>query len=555
MPIAAKKRLIVRLALALAVLVMACSSFFVVSPQRVKADAGDNYPWSGAQNVGYSAWGYSTCPSNAPQCMDLTQVDNGVTYGIADTWGYAFRNCTSWAAWAVHDRDGVDVPRGLGNGDTWATNASSDKITVNTTPAAGAVAQWNDAGWNFNFGHVAYVEEVNSSTSITIEQYNGQIDQNNNPTGVWSAVTLTQGSSNPLPWPDNFIHFGSPIGVTSTPSIIALKSARSPDSTAIETYAATESRVTQHWYYDGGNSGTTDIIDIAQNNIVGIDKINQADGTESLYTAVPDGVWESWWNVSSGGVHSSKIVYPGLDGITLSGVIGVIAENTIESGVVVHHLYILASDGPYEAYWKDGGDGVHLSRLIQINDPIAFTHSIGPDGSEQLYVAVPTWVYEVTWVPGSGVVNMYNVINITQADIRSVVKGDNLPGGGQLLYTTTSTTVWQTYWATTGGPYSTGTIATGQTNAKQALKVVTPDGIHHVYLALPDHVQEYWWPPAFGGGEIIRISQGNIAAISQLLDGSMQLLLTAAGNNVWETWWNSSQAPTTPTTPLFQVTA
>ena len=85
--------------------------------------------------------------------------------------------------------------------------------------------------------------------------------------------------------------------------------------------------------------------------------------------------------------------------------------------------------------------------------------------------------------------------------------------------------------------------------------MVTPDGVHHVYLAIPDHVQEYWWPPSIGGGELIRISQGNIAAIAQLLDGSMQLLLTAAGSNVWETWWNSSQAPTTPTTPLFSVTA
>ena len=78
--------------------------------------------------------------------------------------------------------------------------------------------------------------------------------------------------------------------------------------------------------------------------------------------------------------------------------------------------------------------------------------------SEQLYVAVPTWVYEVTWVPGSGVVNMYNVINIPQGNIRSVDKGANLSGGGQLLYTTTTTTVWQTYWATTGGPYSQGRL-------------------------------------------------------------------------------------------------
>lgn len=232
----------------------------------------------------------------------------------------------------------------------------------------------------------------------------------------------------------------------------------------------------------------------------------------------------------------------------------------MENGYRVHHLYILEQDGPYEAYWKDSDPThtIYMSRLINIPGPIVgFTHSIGPDGSEQLYVAVPTWVYEVEWIPGSGVIRMHNIINITQGDIRGVVKGDNLPDGSQLLYTTTSTTVWQTYWSTDGGPYSTGTIATSQTNAIQALKVVTPDGIHHVYLALPDHVQEYWWPPAFGGGEIIRIIQGNIGAISQILDSNngMQLLFTAAGNNVWETWWNSSHAPqSTEPNPLFQVT-
>ena len=232
------------------------------------------------------------------------------------------------------------------------------------------------------YGHVAWVSDVDSSGGITVEQYNAGVDKNGNPTGTYSTASYAKGSSK---WPTGFIHFkdlsGSPTPTpTPAPPIIALKSARSPDGSAIEVYAATNGRVTQHWYHDGGDSGTADLSTLHRATSVGIDKINQANGTESLYTAVPDGVYETWWNSSSNGPHSSEIVYPGLRGITLSGVRGVIAENTVESGVTVHHLYILAADGPYEAWWKDGGDGVHLGRLFQINGPVAFTHSVGPDG-------------------------------------------------------------------------------------------------------------------------------------------------------------------------------
>jgi surface antigen len=218
-----KRRRLVNLVLTLALLLMACSAaLFLMPTKAAKADSGDNYPYKSATNVGFSEWGYSTCPTGDTNCKvsPLTQVYNGVTYGLADQWGYAFRNCTSWAAWAVHDRDGVDVPHGLGNADTWASRAANDGISVDTTTStgavaqwAGAVAQWNDASWNYDFGHVAWIETVNSSTSITIEEYNGQVDNNGKPTGVWSTQTLTEGgSSQPLPWPDNVIYFGTIAG-------------------------------------------------------------------------------------------------------------------------------------------------------------------------------------------------------------------------------------------------------------------------------------------------------------------------------------------------------
>jgi surface antigen len=510
--------------MALAMLAAVFGVVLFVPVHTAKADAGDNYP---------TKW-------RDPVAQD----------SVVDDWHEYNRECTSWVAWALHDRNGYEMPF-HDNASGWGDKATAIGFAPDSNPAVGAVAWWAaNAPGASAFGHVAWVSSVNTGGGITVEQYNLDF------TGHYSTSTFAKGSSK---WPTGFIHFKDLSGSTtptptptstSSSSILALKSGLAPDG-AIETFAATQSWVTEGWYHNGGDGvHTFPIINIAQNDIVGVDKLN-IDNTELLYTAVSDGVWESSWVAGSGVVTHAKPVNG------LSGVRGVIAENTFDgNGYRVHHLYILASDGPYEAYWKDSEPShpVHVGRLVALSGGIAFTHSIGPDGSEQLYVAVPTWVYEISWFP-NGTINSRTVINIPQGDIHSVDKGANLPDGGQLLYTTTSTTVWQTYWPV-GGGFSHGTVATGQSNAFQGLKSITPDGWHHVYLAEPDHVQEYkWMGSSSGGGEIIRISQGNIKAIAQQLDGSNQLLFTAAGTNVWETWWNGTTGYNTSPDRLFAVTA
>jgi surface antigen len=167
-----RKRL-VPITLGIALLIIFFSAYFFMPTRSALADAGDNYPWK-----------------NAP-----------FPNQIPDTWGYYERYCTSWAAWAVHDRDKVDVPTGLGNADTWASRAEAKGIQVNTTPIAGAVAQWGDFSWNGNAGHVAWVEKVNSSTSITVEEYNFSIP------GKWDQRTVTRSGKGSLMFPNNFIHF------------------------------------------------------------------------------------------------------------------------------------------------------------------------------------------------------------------------------------------------------------------------------------------------------------------------------------------------------------
>jgi hypothetical protein len=327
------------------------------------------------------------------------------------------------------------------------------------------------------------------------------------------------------------------------PMVTHIKRTTGPDGVR-EVYASTMSSVTEAWWYPGGDGVHTDeMIHISQNNIVGFDKVNEPDGvTQSLYTAVPDGVWETWWRPGDGS-HSNKIV------TGLTGVRQVIAAPEVESAGYTHRLYILASDGPYEAWWREGGDGVHLTRLNNISGPVTMTKSTGPSGEDQLYVATPTWVYELWWHPGQGV-HYGSIINITQGDIRSLSKGANLSDGGQLLYTGTSTTAWQTYWNSSTAP-SHGTIATGQAGAIQIEKDVW-GGVHELYLATGDHVQEYWWNgPNSGGGELIRISQNNITSFDKSDDGADQQVYTASGDLVYETWWRAGVSPTSHM--LFKV--
>ncbi len=113
-----------------------------------------------------TCWGYDR-PGQAPT-NDYPY--SGQTSGV-DPWGFYKGQCTSFAAFRLNDRTGIDFSnsyRGVhwGNASNWDNAARSAGITVNSTPEVGAVAQ-TDAG----SGHVAWVTAVNGNT-ITVEEYN-----------------------------------------------------------------------------------------------------------------------------------------------------------------------------------------------------------------------------------------------------------------------------------------------------------------------------------------------------------------------------------------------
>jgi hypothetical protein len=112
-----------------------------------------------------------------------------------DQWKFYQGQCTSWVSYRLNQLNGVgfsDYYGGQHWGDAsgWATAARNLGIAVNTTPAAGSIAWYSQ-------DHVAYVEQVNSPTSVVISEMN--YDYANG----FRVRTVTAGSSG---WPTDFIH-------------------------------------------------------------------------------------------------------------------------------------------------------------------------------------------------------------------------------------------------------------------------------------------------------------------------------------------------------------
>src|SRR5690348_10830913 len=70
------------------------------------------------------------------------------TVDVADGWGFLTRECTSFTAWRIrndlHISDFTNGWKGgwFGNAATWASNARSLGVPVNSTPTVGSVAQF-----------------------------------------------------------------------------------------------------------------------------------------------------------------------------------------------------------------------------------------------------------------------------------------------------------------------------------------------------------------------------------------------------------------------------
>jgi surface antigen len=139
-------------------------------------------------------------PPPPRECAKHIWYYNG-TYG--DPWGFALRNCTSFVAWALRERNGLaDFTNHMdggsfGNAESWDDNAEALGYLVDDVPAVGAVAQ-TDSG---RIGHVAWVSAVGDGT-VTVEEYNyavaGGYDVRTVPTSDFRYLHLDDIA--PAPW-------------------------------------------------------------------------------------------------------------------------------------------------------------------------------------------------------------------------------------------------------------------------------------------------------------------------------------------------------------------
>ncbi len=131
--------------------------------------------------------GYNVSPGDPNKGGYPSEYDNVPYWGgpdangwyweveVPDAWGMYARQCVSYVAWKVHqsylmgtsDRD-MPYWGGHGNANQWPDNAWADDIPVSTSPSKNTVG----VSMRGNWGHVVWVESVNSNGTINISQYN-----------------------------------------------------------------------------------------------------------------------------------------------------------------------------------------------------------------------------------------------------------------------------------------------------------------------------------------------------------------------------------------------
>jgi len=147
--------------------------------------------YKGCANAGYSHAGYKSAGSTMYWRM------------------YAGHNCTNYAAYRM-------VQAGMPNTRPWSGEGNAShwgKAMANITdqtPTVGSIAWWkaNVPGAGSS-GHVAYVEQVLSSTEIVVSEdsWGGDFD--------WRRITKTGKG-----WPSGFIHFNDAVLVPTAPPVI-----------------------------------------------------------------------------------------------------------------------------------------------------------------------------------------------------------------------------------------------------------------------------------------------------------------------------------------------
>jgi surface antigen len=136
---------------------------------------------------------FSTNKGGYPYQKDCPQRIDDYT----DRWGVLVCECTSYAAWKVDQRYGIKI-KNYGN-QAWGWDAKNwpdrlrGRVPMGSKPKTHSVAVW----YTGPYGHVAWVEWVNSNGSIHVSEYNVKY-------GDYSERDIAASKANSL----TYIYFG-----------------------------------------------------------------------------------------------------------------------------------------------------------------------------------------------------------------------------------------------------------------------------------------------------------------------------------------------------------
>lgn len=111
-----------------------------------------------------------TTSSGTGSVGSSTSLSIGGSFGVQFSGNkYAYGYCTYYA-YNKRAAAGRPVGSNWGNATTWAALARASGFSVNNSPRAGDVFQ-TSGGWG-GYGHVGYVERVNSNGSVLVSEMN-----------------------------------------------------------------------------------------------------------------------------------------------------------------------------------------------------------------------------------------------------------------------------------------------------------------------------------------------------------------------------------------------
>ncbi|WP_165354309.1 CHAP domain-containing protein [Nocardioides glacieisoli] len=135
-----------------------------------------------------------------PTCASRVWSING---SIGDSWGFVLRNCTSFVAWRLQERNRMDGFSNSFGGEHWGNAENWDDVArrlgyrVDSVPAIGAIAQTDDG----RVGHLAWVSAIGPGT-VTVEEYNyvtpGGYSTRTVPVGDFRYLHLDDVAPSPL---------------------------------------------------------------------------------------------------------------------------------------------------------------------------------------------------------------------------------------------------------------------------------------------------------------------------------------------------------------------